>query len=103
MAALVEVLGPGCRRCSQAVELVSAVVAAERLEVEVRHVTDPAEIVGRGFFMRTPAVVVDGSVVATGRVPGRAELVAWLRPNASAPRSDRAGAPPPVTAQGVRS
>ena len=76
------------------------IAAANPLAVTPEEI--PAEIVERGFFMRTPALVIDGAVVATGRVPGRAEVIAWLRPNASAPRSDRAGAPPPVS-QGARS
>jgi len=44
-------------------------------------VTDPAEIVGRGFFMRTPALVIDGTIVAAGRVPSRREVSAWLAPH----------------------
>ena len=47
--------------------------------VEALYITDPAEIVGRGFFMRTPALVIDGSVVAVGRVPSRREVSAWLQ------------------------
>jgi small redox-active disulfide protein 2 len=79
MAAVVEVLGPGCRRCSELLELVREVARTETPGVEARYVTDPAEIVGRGFFMRTPALVVDGVVVAVGRVPSRREISAWLQ------------------------
>jgi hypothetical protein len=39
------------------------------------HIVD---IVGRGFFMRTPVLVIDGIVVATGPVPSRTEISAWL-------------------------
>lgn len=78
MPALVEVVGPGCRRCAELLELVSDVARAECPDVEARYVTDPAEIVGRGFFMHTPALVIDGMVVAAGRVPSRREISRWL-------------------------
>jgi len=79
MAELVEVLGPGCRRCSELLERVRDLATSEYPAIETRYVTDPAEIVGRGFFMRTPALVIDGTVVATGRVPSRTEISAWLQ------------------------
>ena len=60
----VEVLGPGCRRCTELDRLVREIVAAEHLDADVHFVDDPAEIVGRGFFMRTPGLVVNGVVVA---------------------------------------
>jgi small redox-active disulfide protein 2 len=78
MAVLVEVLGPGCRRCAELLELVREVVRTECRQVEARYVSDPTEIVERGFFMRTPALVVDGTVVAAGRVPTRSEVSDWL-------------------------
>jgi len=81
MTVRVEVLGPGCRRCSELLELVREVARAECPDIEARYVTDPAEIVGRGFFMRTPALVIDGTVVAAGRVPSRHEISAWLAPH----------------------
>lgn len=78
MAHLVEVIGPGCRRCSELLELVRDVARGTCPDIDARYVTDPAEIVGRGFFMRTPALVVDGTVVAAGRVPSRREVTGWL-------------------------
>ena len=74
----VEVLGPGCRRCTDLDRLVREIVTAEHLDADVRYVDDPAEIVGRGFFMRTPGLVIDGVVVAVGRVPSRREITGWL-------------------------
>jgi small redox-active disulfide protein 2 len=74
----IEVLGPGCRRCTELDRVVREVVLAAGVAAEVRYVTDPAEIVSRGFFMRTPGLVIDGRVVATGKVPSRREIAGWI-------------------------
>jgi len=40
-------------------------------------VTDYAEIAKRGV-MSTPGLVIDGTVVSYGRVPGPREIAEWL-------------------------
>ena len=57
--------------------IVREVVDAAGISVEVRHVTDYAEIAARGV-MSTPAVVLDGRVVLAGRVPTREQVAGWL-------------------------
>jgi len=74
---VIEVLGPGCQKCQHTEQVVREVVDAAGIPVDVRHVTDYAEIAARGV-MSTPAVVVDGTVVMTGRIPTREQVAAWL-------------------------
>ena len=75
---VIEVLGPGCRRCEHTTAEIRAVVDGTHIEAEVRHVTDPFEIVARGVLFTVPVVLVDGVVVSRGRVPSRREIERWL-------------------------
>ena len=73
----IEVLGTGCAKCSRLYEAVRAAADDLGIQCEIEHVQDITEIVKRGV-MATPALVVDGKVVATGRVPNQAELATFL-------------------------
>ncbi len=73
----IEILGPGCSRCRATEENVKRALAELNLEAEVLHVTDPKGIAQRRIFL-TPAVVVDGEVRCSGRVPEVAEIKKWL-------------------------
>jgi small redox-active disulfide protein 2 len=75
---LIEILGPGCPRCDRTTAEIRAVVERAHCEAEVRHVTDPFEIVARGVLFSIPVVLVDGVLVSRGRVPSRAEIERWL-------------------------
>jgi small redox-active disulfide protein 2 len=74
---VVEVLGPGCANCQKLEANVREAVAMAGIEAEVRHVTDYREIAARGV-MSTPGLVIDGTVVSTGRVPSAGDIAAWL-------------------------
>lgn len=73
----IKVLGPGCARCHETEELVRAVVAEIGCEAEVEKVTDFREMLRLGV-MDTPAVLVDGRAMCSGRVPTREEVRDWL-------------------------
>jgi len=73
----IEVLGAGCAKCGRLEERVRATAEQLGIPCEIVHVRDISEIVKRGV-MATPALVIDGRVVATGRVPSHAELTAFL-------------------------
>lgn len=74
----VKVLGPGCKRCDAAVQMVKDAAAAAGVEVAVAKVTDYAEIAGYGIAS-TPGIVVDGKVVHAGGLPKAEDLARWIR------------------------
>jgi small redox-active disulfide protein 2 len=74
---VIEVLGSGCQKCQYVEKVVREVVDRAGIAAEVRHVTDYSEIASRGV-LSTPGLVIDGQVVASGRVPTREQVAAWL-------------------------
>jgi len=72
--ATVQVLGPGCRRCRALHEMTIRVLETMgETDVAVEHVTDLERIVQFGPVV-TPALVVNGKMVLTGRVPDESDL-----------------------------
>jgi small redox-active disulfide protein 2 len=75
---VIEVLGPGCANCQRLEANVREAVAEAKIDAEIVHVTDYAEIAQRGV-MSTPGLVIDGRVVSTGKVPTPWTIAAWLQ------------------------
>lgn len=69
----IQIAGPGCPNCQNTERNVVNACAELDLAAEISHVTNIADILDLGV-MRTPAVVVDGVVVISGRVPTVSEL-----------------------------
>ena len=70
----IEILGPGCPNCQKLEE--TAKEALEELDIpdaEVVEVDDTVEIANRGV-MNTPALVIDGEIKISGRVPSKDEI-----------------------------
>jgi small redox-active disulfide protein 2 len=74
----IEVLGTGCQKCNKLYEAVREAVKVASVEAELVKVDDLALIMKYGVLM-TPALVVDGKVVLSGRVPSPAEIAVFLR------------------------
>jgi small redox-active disulfide protein 2 len=74
----IQVLGPGCPNCLKLAEMTEAVARELGLEFELEKVTSMMRFAEYGV-MATPALVVDGEVRVSGRVPRREELEGMLR------------------------
>ncbi len=73
----IEILGTGCAKCNLLER--TAKQAADRLGVpyELEHVKDLGRIAAYGVLM-TPALVIDGKVKLSGKVPSEAEITTLL-------------------------
>jgi small redox-active disulfide protein 2 len=74
----IKVLGPGCPSCDKLEQDLMAVMAELNLPADLDHVRDVKEIACYGV-MGNPALVINGKVVAVGRVPSKSQLKEWLR------------------------
>jgi small redox-active disulfide protein 2 len=73
----IEILGPGCPKCGKLAELAERAAVDLGLDCEVVKITDLKSIIDR-HVMLTPALIVDGRVKCSGRVPSYDELKAMI-------------------------
>lgn len=73
----IQILGTGCAKCQKLAAVADDAAKALGLSYELRKVTDLNEIMSFGV-MRTPALVVDGTVKLSGKVPSLEEAKALL-------------------------
>ncbi|OQY58489.1 MAG: thioredoxin family protein [Desulfobacteraceae bacterium 4572_88] len=73
----IKILGPGCAKCGKTEKIVREAVEAAGIEANVEKVTDMMEIAGYKVFS-TPAVVVDGEVKLSGKVPKKKDVLGWI-------------------------
>jgi len=64
----IKVLGPGCKNCVTLDRITHEVIAEMGIAATIEKIEDYALIAGYGV-MSTPALVVDGKVLLSGRVP----------------------------------
>jgi small redox-active disulfide protein 2 len=69
----IEILGTGCAKCQKLEELVHDAVKASGIAAEISKVEDIRKIMAYGV-MATPALVIDGKVKVTGKLPSPEEI-----------------------------
>ncbi len=73
----IKVLGPGCANCKRLYQEVERAVALSGQPATVTKVEAMEEIAAYGI-LRTPGLVIDGKVVAYGRIPLAAEIATMI-------------------------
>ena len=72
------VLGAGCPKCRALEQAILRALDDLNLNLSVGHVTDYAEMAKYGV-MSTPALVIDGKVVSTGRALTQQDVMRLLK------------------------
>lgn len=73
----IKILGSGCKKCITLEDHARKGAAELGLQPSLEAIHDPVAIAGYGV-MRTPALVIDGQVVVSGRVPTADEVRSLL-------------------------
>ena len=74
----IEVLGMGCANCNKLYQNAVEAVKLSGREIEVIKVEDIKQIVGYGV-LSTPALVIDGFVKTSGKVPKVEDIKEWIK------------------------
>lgn len=82
----IKVLGSGCAKCSEMERVARSAVEKMGVDATVEKVTDFAEIISYGV-LATPALVIDGELRLSGRVPSVDDMVGVLLSS----RGDKSG------------
>jgi small redox-active disulfide protein 2 len=68
-----KILGTGCTKCETLLKIVSKVVLENHFNADIVKVEDIVEILNY-HVLSTPAMVINGKVVFSGRVPSELEI-----------------------------
>lgn len=73
----IKVLGPGCPQCDQLEKTLMELLSELNLPASIEHVRD-MKTIARYRIMATPALLINGKVLAKGTVPARDKIKKWL-------------------------
>jgi small redox-active disulfide protein 2 len=73
----VTILGPGCYSCNKLEQDVMAVLSETGIQAGLNHIFDPNLIAQYGI-LPTPALIINGKVKSSGRVPSKLMIKKWL-------------------------
>jgi small redox-active disulfide protein 2 len=74
----IKILGSGCANCKRLEAVAHKVAGDLGLDAEFEKVTDMNEIM-KWPILSTPGLVVNNSVVSSGRIPSETEIAGWLK------------------------
>jgi small redox-active disulfide protein 2 len=79
----IEILGPGCARCHATENNVRLALTQLNVSAEIDHIYDPKEFAKRGVLL-TPAVIIDGVLMVSGKIPQVEDIKSWVSAKAKA-------------------
>jgi len=74
----IKILGPGCANCKKLEAITHEAVGGLGLEAQIEKVTDMGRIMDYDV-LSTPGLVIDETLVCSGRIPTIAEVQGWLK------------------------
>lgn len=77
-ALTIRILGPGCVSCNNIQKMVIEIMSVLGIAADVLQVHDLDEI-GRFGILQTPALLINGEIKSSGRLPTRSQIEQWLR------------------------
>jgi small redox-active disulfide protein 2 len=69
----IKILGSGCKKCTKLYDLVDKSIKEIGIDANIEKITNFKDIVSYGV-MKTPGLVINGTVKASGRVPSKDEI-----------------------------
>jgi small redox-active disulfide protein 2 len=74
----IKILGTGCPKCKRLTELAAEAADEAGIQVGITKVTDMQGIM-QYPILSTPGLVINEELKSSGRLPQKAEIVAWLK------------------------
>jgi small redox-active disulfide protein 2 len=74
----IRILGPGCVSCNRLNTLIFDVMQEMGIAADIEQIHDLDEIWRHGVT-RTPALIINGEIKSSGRMPSRSRIEEWLR------------------------
>ncbi|MGC8858206.1 MAG: thioredoxin family protein [Ignavibacteria bacterium] len=73
----IKILGIGCPRCNELERLCFNVAAEHNIDADIQKITALEQIMAYGV-MQTPALVINGKVKISGKLPTSSTLLHWI-------------------------
>ncbi len=74
----IRILGPGCVSCNRLNTLLFDILQDMGVAADIEQIHDLDEIWRHGVT-KTPALIINGEVKSSGKIPSRSEVEEWLR------------------------
>ncbi len=74
----IKILGMGCPKCNRLENLAREVVDELDVDATFAHIKD-MDVIMEYDVINTPALVIDEEIKASGRLPRKEEITAWIQ------------------------